>query len=303
MGKLPAKKIGPKRDNGTRGPYSKYCRYKRAMPPKANDCPACRPTPHHPQPSKSIEMSLPNASFRMKQLATLAVVAIALSNFAVVDQAAAQAKPRVPKGGGAAAPEFNQSTVQFDTVIDFKGKLKDSVRNFMIVTKDDGTDVTIKLHDDPTRLRFVADAKRPYVRPQMMARAKVSLGPTGAPIAAVDHIELFQPVPTGAIAGSAKDAFTPGIHSKSHDKPNPQQGFMPGIYDVVGMVVGMDNNGVYLNTGRGAIAVPLSPEAKRKTHVAERLVPVARSLTNRRTNRLRHLSKPSDFIWQQIASY
>jgi len=42
---------------------------------------------------------------------------------------------------------------------------------------------------------------------------------------------------------------------------------------------------------------------KRKTHVAERLVPVARSLTNRRTNRLRHLSKPSDFIWQQIASY
>jgi hypothetical protein len=207
-------------------------------------------------------MSQPNASFRLRNLATFSLVAFALSNLALVNQAAAQAKPRVPKGGAAAAPGFNQSTVQFDTVIDFKGKLKDSVRNMMVVTRDDGTDVTIKLHDDPTRLRFVADAKRPYVRPQMMARAKVSLGPAGAPIAAVDHIELFQPVPTGAIAGSAKDSFTPGIHSKSHDKPNPQQGFMPGIYDVVGMVVGMDSNGVYLNTGRGTMAVPLSPEAK-----------------------------------------
>lgn len=215
-----------------------------------------------PNLARVSEMSQPNASFRSKKFATFSIVAIALSNLALVNQAAAQAKPRVPKGGAAAVPAFSQSTVQFDTVIDFKGKLKDSVRNFMIVTREDGTDVTIKLHDDPTRLRFVADAKRPYLRPQMMARAQVSLGPTGAPIAAVDHIELFQPVPTGAIAGSGKDAFTPGIHSKNHDKPNPQQGFMPGIYDVVGMVVGMDNNGVYLNTGRGAMAVPLSPEAK-----------------------------------------
>jgi len=201
------------------------------------------------------------ASLSPTKLATFGFIAIAISNSIAITDAAAQAKPRTPKGG-ASAPTFSQSTVQFDTVIEFTGKLKDSQRNLMVITRDDGTDVTVKMNDDPTRLQFIADAKPAFLRPQMMARATVNLGPTGAPIAPVDQIELFQPVPTGAVAGSAKENFTPGVHSTSHEKPNPQLGFVPGNYKVVGMIMGMDNKGVYLNTGRGPMPIPLSPEAK-----------------------------------------
>jgi len=208
-------------------------------------------------------MSQSFASLRPAKLATFGFIAVVFGNVVAEKDAAAQAKPRTPKGAAAAAaPTFSQSTVQFDTVIDFKGKLKESYGNLLVVTRDDGTDVTVKLHDDPTRLRFVADAKLEFVRPQMMARTTVSLGPAGAPVSPVDRIELFQPVPPAAVSGSAKENFTPGVHSSSHAKPNPQQGFVPGNYNVVGMVVGMDNNGIYLNTGRGAMAIPLSPEAK-----------------------------------------
>lgn len=208
-------------------------------------------------------MSQSLASLRCTKFATFGFIAIVFGSAVGKKDAAAQAKPRTPKGAAAAAPPaFSESTVQFDTVIDFKGKLKDSQGNLMVVTRDDGTDVTIKLHDDPTRLRFVADAKIAYLRPQMMARTTVSLGPAGAPVSPVDLVELFQPVPSAAVTGSAKESFTPGVHSANHAKPNPQQGFVPGIYKVVGMIVGMDNNGIYLNTGRGPMAIPLSPEAK-----------------------------------------
>lgn len=208
-------------------------------------------------------MSQSFASLRLTKLATFCFIAVVFGNAVAEKDAAAQAKPRTPKGAAAAAaPTFSQSTVQFDTVIDFKGKLKESYGNLLVVTRDDGTDVTVKLHDDPTRLRFVADAKIAFVRPQMMARTTVSLGPAGAPVSPVDQIELFQPVPPAALSGSAKESFTPGVHSANHAKPNPQQGFVPGNYNVVGMVVGMDNNGIYLNTGRGPMAIPLSPEAK-----------------------------------------
>lgn len=208
-------------------------------------------------------MSQSLASLRCTKFATFGFIAIVFGYAVGEKDAAAQAKPRTPKGAVAAAPPaFSQSTVQFDTVIDIKGKLKDSQGNLMVVTRDDGTDVTIKLHDDPTRLRFVADAKMAYVRPQMMARITVSLGPAGIPISPVDQIELFQPMPPAAVTGSAKESFTPGVYSASHEKPNPQLGFVPGNYKVVGMVMGMDNKGIYLNTGRGPMAIPLSPEAK-----------------------------------------
>jgi len=208
-------------------------------------------------------MSQPITSWRRKSITTVGWIAFSIPAVIVSSNAAAQTKPRTPKGAAAAtAPTFSQSTVQFDTVIEFKGTLKDSQRNLMVVTRDDGTDVTVKLHDDPTRLRFIADAKPAFLRPQMMARTTVSLGPAGLPVSPAETIELFQPVPTSTLPGSAKASFTPGIHSASHEKSNPQLGFVPGNYQVVGMIVGMDSKGVYLNAGRGPMPIPLSPEAK-----------------------------------------
>jgi len=204
---------------------------------------------------------IPTASLRRTSIATFGWIAFIVPAVIWETDAAAQTKPRVAKGA-AAAPTFNQSTVQFDTVIELKGTLKDSQRNLIVVTRDDGTDVTVKLHDDPTRLRFIADAKLAFLRPQMMARTTVNLGPAGVPVSPAELIELFQPVPTASLPGSAKDSFTPGVHSASHEKPNPQLGFVPGNYQVVGMIVGMDSKGVYLNAGRGPMPIPLSPEAK-----------------------------------------
>lgn len=208
-------------------------------------------------------MSQSIASFRPTLFTTFGCFVFVVSAIVFSADASAQTKPRTPKGAaGGDAPTFAQSTVQFDTVIEVKGKLKDSQRNLMVVTRDDGTDVTVKLHDDPTRLRFIADAKLAFLRPQMMARTTVNLGPAGVPVAPADVIELFQPIPPAALPSSAKENFTPGVHSTSHDKPNPQLGFVPGNYKVIGMIVGMDNKGLYLNTGRGPMPIPLSPEAK-----------------------------------------
>lgn len=175
-----------------------------------------------------------------------------------------------PRGGGGAvagdatafAPPQPGSGGQMDTPIEIAGKLKGTQGPLMVITREDGTEVTVMLHQDPTRLRLVADAKRTFLHPQMLIRADVTIGPNGAPTAPVELIEVFQPVPMASLPGYMKEQFTPGIRPRGKDAPNPRQGFVPGDYSVIGMIIAMDAAGLYVNTGTGRMPIPLSPEAK-----------------------------------------
>jgi len=186
----------------------------------------------------------------------------------------ARANPRAnPRGGGAAGeaaigpaaaftPPQPGSGGQFDTPIEIAGKLKGAQGPLMVLTREDGTDVTVMMHQDPTRLRLIADAKRAFLKPQMLIRADVTIGPAGTPVAPVDLIEVFQPVPMASLPAYLKEQFTPGIRPRGQDAPNPQQGFVPGNYSVIGMIIGADAAAIYVNTGTGKMPIPLSPDAK-----------------------------------------
>jgi hypothetical protein len=168
----------------------------------------------------------------------------------------------VAGGGPAFVPPQPGSGGQMDTPIEIAGKLKGAQGQLMVLTREDGTEVTVMLHQDPTRLRLIADAKRTFLRPQMLIRADVTIGPTGGLTAPVELIEVFQPVPMASLPGYIKEQFTPGIRPRGQDAPNPRQGFVPGNYSVIGMIIAMDAAGLYVNTGAGKMPIPLSPEAK-----------------------------------------
>jgi hypothetical protein len=192
-------------------------------------------------------MALPHLS-RLNVL-VLTIIATAWSTFVL---------PLAPANGQGVA-----SNVTFDTVIEVKGTLKSAQRNSIILTREDGEDVTVMLHEDPTMLKFIAEAKPAFLRPQMLVRVTANLGPGAMPTAPVDRVEIFQPIQAARLPNSVKQNYTVGIHSADHAKPNPQQGFIPGKYTIVGMIAGMDPAGIYISTGgRARIPIPLVQDAK-----------------------------------------
>lgn len=173
--------------------------------------------------------------------------------------ALAQGLPGQPAAG---QPGNNTSNVTFDTIIEFKGKLVGAQGNLLTVMRDsDEMPVTVMLHEDPTRFKFVADAERAYLKPGLMVRATVELGPGMNPTAPIDQLEVFQQVPPKSIPGSAKDNFTPGVHAPRGQPKGPRGVFQPGKYTVVGAVAGVNPAGVFVNTGKGNMPLPLAPEA------------------------------------------
>jgi hypothetical protein len=153
----------------------------------------------------------------------------------------------------------------FDTVIEFRGKLKDVRRNIMTVTRDDGTDVAVMLHEDPTRLVFSANAKPQWLRAGMLVRVESMFGPEGKPPAPIDKIEIFQPFQASKLSAAQRELFMPGIHSLDNPAghaPAKAQGFQPGKYRVVGTVAGVGPAGIMINAVQAQVPIPVSPDVK-----------------------------------------
>ncbi len=164
-----------------------------------------------------------------------------------------------PRGVGTDA---SAATPGFDTVIEVTGTVVGARGKTLMVERADGEQVTVWLHEDPTRLRFIADAKPAYLRKGMMVRAEASLGPGAIPTGPVGKVEIFQAIPLAGLPHSAKEKFTPGIHPAKKGDARPQAGFVPGDYGVVGMVIGMDTAGIYLNTGQSPLPLPVGAETE-----------------------------------------
>ncbi len=158
------------------------------------------------------------------------------------------------------------SSVPFDTVIHLKGTLKGVRGNLLTITKADGSEVAVKLNEDPTKLVFSAEALRTWVRPGIFARVNVAIGPNGKPSAPIEQVELFRAFAATKLSGQQKQRYSPGIHAsdRSAPKPNPNAAntYPPGKYTIVGQVVGVDGSGVMLNTGKARIPLPTTPDAK-----------------------------------------
>lgn len=161
-------------------------------------------------------------------------------------------------------PGGRTGPVTFDSVIEVKGELTAAQGNYLKVTRDDGEEVTVMLHEDPTRLTYTAEAIPAYLRPRMMVRTSLTLGANRMPIGPAEKVEVFQPLKMPRMPAQLREKFAPGIHSTTRT-PNPAAAagrFVPGRYSVVGMVMGMDGQGVYVNTGQGRMLIPFSPETK-----------------------------------------
>ncbi len=151
----------------------------------------------------------------------------------------------------------------FDTVIEVRGKLKDVRRNIMTVTRDDGTDVAVMLHEDPTKLVFAAEAKPQWIKPGMLVRVESMFSANGQPPAPLDTVEIFQPF-QARMSSAQADMYVPGIHSMDR-KPaaaNGQQGIEPGKYRIIGSLVGGGAAGIMINANQTQVPIPLTANAK-----------------------------------------
>ena len=153
----------------------------------------------------------------------------------------------------------------FDTVIDVRGKFKEFSRNIITVTRDDGTNVFVMLHEDPTRLLFSATAKPEWIRVGMLVRIEANFGPLGAPLAAIDTVELLQPFQAPKASHHLRERYLPGFHPLDEKQNNPQAqaaGFRPGNYRVIGTITGMDRTGIMVNAGQTRVQIPIAADAK-----------------------------------------
>lgn len=155
----------------------------------------------------------------------------------------------------------------FDTVINVSGKLKefDVRRNVITVTREDGTDVFVMAHEDPTRLLFSANAKPEWIRVGMLVRIEAMFGPAGTPLVPIDNIELLEPFQAGKANPHVRERYMPGVYPVD-PKPNNQQGqqagFQAGNYRVIGTIAGMDRTGIMVNAGETRVPLPIAADAK-----------------------------------------
>jgi hypothetical protein len=149
----------------------------------------------------------------------------------------------------------------FDTAIEVRGKLKEVRRNIMIVTREDGTDVSVLMDADPTKLLFSAEAGPQAFHPRMLVRVEAMFGPTGQPVMPITTVELFQPFQAAQGRAPRREDYLPGIYP-TDNRPQAPGGFQPGSYRVIGSIVGMAAGGIMVNAGQTRLALPIATEAK-----------------------------------------
>ncbi len=140
-----------------------------------------------------------------------------------------------------------------DVVTEFKGKVKAARGNLLVVTKEDDTEVTVLLNQNPGKFLFSATANPAGLRPGWLVRITGSFSPQGVATAPVNQFELFLPFAIQALAGHERAQYTPGIA--------PVEG-EPNQYRVVGQIMGMNQQAVMIQTPRGPLNVPFAPDAK-----------------------------------------
>lgn len=143
-------------------------------------------------------------------------------------------------------------------VTEFSGTLKSVTRNGLIVTREDGTDVTVMSPDTPTGIQFVADAKPAFLTRGTLVRFTGTFMANGQATQPISRVEAFQPVNLKLVKGHFAERFTPGVHKDRHGEKDAAVAKV----SVVGALMGLTDTGIMVQAGKVPVQAPLASDAK-----------------------------------------
>lgn len=143
-------------------------------------------------------------------------------------------------------------------VTEFSGTLKSVTRNGVMVTRDDGTDVTVMSPDTPTGIRFVADAKPAFLTRGTLVRFSGTFMANGQATEPISRVEAFQPVNPKLVKGHVAQQFIPGVHKDRHGEKDATVAKVI----VVGALMGLTETGIMVQAGNVSVQAPLASDVK-----------------------------------------
>ena len=148
-----------------------------------------------------------------------------------------------------------------NAITNFKGKLLKSMRGgVIIVTREDGTEVTVAPPDEAPSFQFVAKAKAAFIGRGTLVRFTGTFNQAGVAQAPIDKVEIFQPV-SGKMSGHFREKFTPGVHTDRRDRDAKNSPVAK--VSVVGNVMGLDPSGLLMvQAGKIPVRAPLAPDVE-----------------------------------------
>ncbi len=142
--------------------------------------------------------------------------------------------------------------------IEVEGKLAGFKQGMLLVEREDGVEITVKLPEDALGFGFQAPIEVSFLRPGMMVRFNGNFNKAGVPTDPIDELTAFLPL-AEKLAKKKSDDFVPGIY------PGEKKSNLPdGVsnYKVVGKLMGWDATGlVAVQAGRRPLRVQLAEKA------------------------------------------
>jgi hypothetical protein len=142
--------------------------------------------------------------------------------------------------------------------IELEGKLAGFKQGMLLVTREDGVEVTVKPPEDALGFEFQAPVEASFLQRGMMVRFNGNFNKAGVPTDPIDGLTVFLPV-SEKLAKKKSDEFVPGVYP-GEKKTNLPDGV--SNYKVVGKLMGWDATGlVAVQAGRRPLRVQLAEKA------------------------------------------
>ena len=142
--------------------------------------------------------------------------------------------------------------------IELEGKLAGIKGGMLLVTRDDGTEVTVKPPEDALGFDFQAPIDASFLQRGMMVRFNGNFNQSGIPTDPIEGLIVFLPL-NDQLAKKKSDEFVPGVY------PGEKKSNLPdGVsnYKVVGKLMGWDATGqIAVQAGRRLLRVQLGEKA------------------------------------------
>lgn len=142
--------------------------------------------------------------------------------------------------------------------IELEGKLAGFKQGILLVTREDGVEVSVKPPEDALGFDFQAPIETSFLQRGMMVRFNGNFSQSGVPTDPIDGLTVFLPL-SEKLASRKKDEFVPGVY------PGEKKSNLPdGVsnYKVVGKLMGWDATGaVAVQAGRRPLRVQLAEKA------------------------------------------
>lgn len=142
--------------------------------------------------------------------------------------------------------------------IEVEGKLAGFKQGMLLVTRQDGVEVTVKPPEDALGFDFQAPMEVSFLQRGMMVRFNGNFNKAGVPTDPIDVLTAFLPL-TEKLAKKKSDEFVPGIYP-GEKKSNLPDGVLN--YKIVGKLMGWDATGlIAVQAGRRPLRVQLAEKA------------------------------------------